>query len=94
MIMKTGIELIADERERQITRFSAEHDDFMNAEGDLARAGACYAMPEDYRVLCVGAPNEWPWADDDWRPTPDDRIRELIKAGALVAAEIDRMQRQ
>ncbi|MEM5768085.1 MAG: hypothetical protein AAGU23_06610 [Bacillota bacterium] len=28
------------------------------------------------------------------KPTPDDRIRELKKAGALIAAEIDRLQRK
>lgn len=27
------------------------------------------------------------------KPTPDDRVRELVKAGALVAAEIDRLNR-
>lgn len=35
----------------------------------------------------------WPWDKSWWKPTPDDRIRELIKAGALIAAEIDRLQR-
>lgn len=35
----------------------------------------------------------WP---QDWsfKPTRDDRIRELVKAGALVAAEIDRLGRE
>ena len=39
------------------------------------------------------SPRQWPWTDDTWKPTPDDRIRELAKAGALIAAEIDRLQR-
>lgn len=34
----------------------------------------------------------WPWPDDWWRPS-DDPIRNLEKAGALIAAEIDRLQR-
>jgi hypothetical protein len=29
----------------------------------------------------------------DWKPSPDDRFRELVKAGALIAAEIDRLLR-
>ena len=33
----------------------------------------------------------WPWNVVWWKPTPDDRIRELAKAGALIAAEIDRL---
>ena len=32
-------------------------------------------------------PEEW------WKPTPKNRVRELVKAGALIAAEIDRLQR-
>lgn len=40
-----------------------------------------------------GAPAGWPWHPKWWKPTPDDRIRELAKAGALIAAEIDRLQR-
>lgn len=35
----------------------------------------------------------WPFSQEWWKPTPDDRIRELAKAGALIAAEIDRLQR-
>ena len=34
----------------------------------------------------------WPWNLIWWKPTPNDRIRELVKAGALIAAEIDRLQ--
>jgi hypothetical protein len=29
----------------------------------------------------------------NWKPTPGNRIRELEKAGALIAAEIDRLSR-
>lgn len=39
----------------------------------------------------VAIPPFWPWAVDAWKPTPDDRVRELTKAGALCAAEIDRL---
>jgi hypothetical protein len=35
----------------------------------------------------------WPFFTRPWKPTPDNRIRELEKAGALIAAEIDRLQR-
>lgn len=34
----------------------------------------------------------WPWDADAWKPTQDP-IRQLVKAGALIAAEIDRRQR-
>lgn len=38
------------------------------------------------------APNDWPWDRSWWKPSPDP-IRNLVKAGALIAAEIDRLQR-
>ena len=31
----------------------------------------------------------WPWDLKYWKPSPDNRIRKLEKAGALIAAEID-----
>ena len=36
----------------------------------------------------------WPWKEAWWKPTPEDRIRELVKAGALIVAEIDRLRRK
>lgn len=70
---------------------------------DLARAAACYADPHDFEnrvVRPLGAnrassrdvPARWPWHADHYKPT-GDRIRDLTKAGALIAAEIDRLQR-
>ena len=43
-------------------------------------------------------PTTWPdsWQSCWWNPGVDDepdRIRDLVKAGALIAAEIDRLQR-
>ena len=34
----------------------------------------------------------WPW-DEEWLKISPDPIRNLVKAGALIAAEIDRLQR-
>lgn len=60
--------------------------------GFLALAGACYALPKDYRTLRLNdSPVLWPWPNEFWKPTPDDRVRELVKAGALITAEIDRL---
>jgi hypothetical protein len=35
---------------------------------------------------------DWPWSKKWWKPSSDP-IRNLVKAGALIAAEIDRLQR-
>lgn len=94
--MKTGIERIAAERKRQIEveGWDAEHDISINGDGQLARAAACYALDDDCRDLLGsdGMSLLWPWTKLWWKPSHENRIRELEKAGALIAAEIDRLQ--
>ncbi len=97
---KTGIELIAEERARQIEveGYTIEGDN-NHDKGQMAKAAASYALAEDYRkhipeeIVKKDPPFFWPWSDQFWKPTSEDRIRELAKAGALIAAEIDRLQR-
>lgn len=93
-----GAARIASERIRQRRDhgYDALHD---KGEADaLARAGAIYAMPEGIwrpttnRLEEAGSfqvPVGWPWMAEFWHPSPDDRVRELEKAGALIAAAID-----
>ncbi len=102
----TGVELIAQERERQMSKegWTAEHDD-KHPPFAMAIAGACYILDlKASTVLCATARHEdytindaldllWPWDGKWWKPTPDDTVRQLVKAGALIAAEIDRLQR-
>jgi hypothetical protein len=98
--MKTGIELIAQERQRQIEveGMTPEHDT-QHKNGELALVAAYYAMDEQQRFDELSTnddPNEpptaFPWDKKWWKPSPENRIRELQKAGALIAAEIDRLQ--
>lgn len=97
--MKTGIELIAEERKRQIEMegWTKEHD-AEHTYGELADAAASYAMTPDMRAnitaVCMemaGLPPTWPWDSQYWKPSPENRVKELVKAGALIAAEIDRL---
>lgn len=117
--MSTGVELISDERERQLREegYAHEHDDIHDG-GELAAAACCYAAPERIYKLYKYDSNDprfafvdpWPWDVDndkrvpahhlsDARRDPKDmstewRIDLLVKAGALLAAEIDRLQRK
>jgi len=91
----TGSALIAIERARQKDQegWTPEHDE-EHDENELALAAACYAMPDQMRSIFNLRKRLWPWSPDWWKPTPDNRIKELVKAGALIAAEIDRIQRE
>lgn len=97
--MKTGIELIAEERKRQIETkgYTLEQDDGYE-DGQLFHAVESYMEASTWN----GEPNftrkdldscQWPW-DQGFNPgNPVDAVLCLTKAGALIAAEIDRIQR-
>ena len=97
---RDGVGLIAAERKRQVEAegWTPEHDDD-HSDGSLAVAAACYATQANQGLYENGMKARdamltyWPWDWGWWKPTPDNRIRELVKAGALIAAEIDRLQR-
>jgi hypothetical protein len=88
----SGASRIAVERARQKIQegYDAEHD--AGHFDDLAEAAASYALATWYRVRGATMDNPpafWPWGAESWKPTPGDRVRELEKAGALIAAAID-----
>lgn len=92
------LNLISDERLRQISEecWTPEHDD-VHRDGALGVAAACYAMPPNRLVRRIRPPDEagvpvaWPW-HPAWLK-PKDRVRDLVRAGALIVAEIERIQR-
>lgn len=96
--MKTGAQLITEERARQISEggWTDAHDDRWT-HGELIHAAQSYTMMADALVKGVSKPRcfmprFWPWDRMWWKPS-DDPVRNLTKAGALIAAEIDRLQR-
>lgn len=97
-MQRDGFELIAIERTRQliVEGYSPEHDD-THDRGELLDAGICYAFAaikcENRHKDTWNPPSQWPWSDESWNPS-DDYVRNLEKAGALIAAEIDRHHRQ
>jgi len=95
-----GVQLIAAERTRQIEdeKWSPAHDD-RHKKFQLSLAASSYiavvASPDEWAAEHGTQPapcHDWPWAKKWWKPS-DDPIRNLVKAGALIAAEIDRLQR-
>ena len=89
--MSEALALIAAERERQVSKegWTEAHDD-EHTDGCLAHAAGGYALADRYRGE---VPRHWPFDEENWKPTPDDRVRELVKAGALIVAEIERIRR-
>ncbi|MFY3626070.1 hypothetical protein ACOTFH_05535 [Achromobacter xylosoxidans] len=80
------------ERQRQISveGWTPEHDD-LHTTGALATAAGCYAM-----FTLAYPPGDpvsfWPWSPSWWKPSDQSR-RNLVKAGALILAEIERLDR-
>jgi hypothetical protein len=94
----SGVGMITDERLRQIMDegFSPEHDD-EHIKGELAAAAECYVAFATDQLAGAnpggGAPLQWPWSADWWKPSPDP-IKNLKRGAALCAAEIDRLKRK
>lgn len=87
----SGFELIAIERKRQVEELGYDYsNDELYSNNELAQAGIYYALRHDDREeLDALMSGNWPWDQKYWKPTPKDRVRELVKAGALIAAQID-----
>jgi hypothetical protein len=84
-----GAALIVAERQRQTTDegYTAGHDAGHDPD-DMIRAAIAYALND------LAAPEHvlswWPWGDASFKGGPT-RVRDLAKAGALIAAAIDRL---
>lgn len=102
-----GVELIAEERAHHFElKFSKRHDRQWSG-GELAMAAACYAAPDRIYVrreyaagVSFGDPFPFRERGEDARPydgnvlidrTDEQDFELLVKAGSLIAAELDRI---
>lgn len=108
MNMKTGIEMIAEERQRQIDveDYNEQHDS-QHKTSSFIKSALSYIESAKIGVTCMenGINNTvdimerkdktgrfyWPWKDG-FKVSTD--VRDLVKAGALIAAAIDRLQKE
>jgi|ERR1700724_1907187 len=106
--MSKAIDDVVNERTRQkhVEQWSTKHDD-SHTDGSLAAAGACYALfascsDSTREADCHGREDVlhfplirllWPrsWSMEWWKPK--DRRRDLVRAAALLIAEIERLDR-
>lgn len=98
-IKPTGMHLILQERTRQIQKegYTVARDRQYTGL-QLLQAANCYETPEEEREYleqddpdAKRVPVNWPGDPEFWKPTPDNRVRELVIAGALYVAENDRL---
>lgn len=96
-----GVRAIADERKRQVNAegYSAENDADYKA-GELANAALAYVQVAAMDLAAGGRahvatrtpPACWPWHRLWWKPR--DARRDLVRAGALIAAQLDAIDSQ
>ena len=92
-----GLSLIEDERIRQIVEegWTPQHDQKVNPQKNLVRAAICYLYPSRQYEKPQALPKSFPWLPKWWKPTMQyglkGRIREIVKGGALIKAEMDRI---
>lgn len=104
-VVSPGAGAVLDERLRQVGQlgWTADHDNREHDAGDLAGAGVAYAIhmiesvwPEfqgDPPRIFDPAPSlYWKWAIEWWKPK--DARSNLVRAAALIIAEIDRLDRE
>lgn len=97
-----GIDVITQERNEQLNEHSYDpsHDD-IHRKGEMMKAAECYLVLAEHQVnqrtafaakMMDEVPKNWPWEPMDWHPSIIVK-NNLRKAGALIAAEWDRVDR-
>lgn len=96
-LSSAAIDVLAErDRQQDVEGWTPEHDD-AHDDGEMAKAAACYAwisaQSNTLRDVFDGPPPTWPSEWDSWWWKPTTRRRDLVKAGALILAEIERLDR-
>jgi hypothetical protein len=87
-----GADRILNERIHQIVDHGrTPHWDDRHTTGGLAKAALCYLSVGVSLAPANPPPLAWPWDHKHWKPTT--KRHNLEKAGALIAAELERMDR-
>ena len=92
---QSGAAMILEERRRQIAtkNRTIQEDVDYNSDGSLASCAALYALwdVEYFKALRIGFREKfWLWEKAAFKPK--SRLENLVRAGALIAAEIDRIK--
>lgn len=97
---KAANDVLRERTRQQVEEgWNLEHDDSHDP-GELAKAAACYALnaasmshvEEDKYAELSTMPLIWPWVEKWWKPK--NRRRDLVRAAALIIAEVEKIDRQ
>lgn len=86
-------------RQVEVEGWTPKHDD-EHSTGAMAAAAACYALTASAAATqsrywiakrAEACRSLWPWASVWWKPK--DQRSDLVRAGALILAEIERLDR-
>jgi len=84
---------VKSERIRQIEQgWTLAHDD-THSDGEIALAAACYALESADQCSLGILKQIWPWEKEYWKPRRSRRLN-LMRAAALIVAEIERIDRK
>lgn len=97
-VSKAEIEIMGERtRQQEVEKFLPEDDDKYR-DGELTKAAVCYVLHGQGGLKPPFGDGEgslvsalWPWSKVWWKPS--SRKRDLIKAAALIKAEIERIDR-
>lgn len=85
------LDVIAErQRQKSVEGWTSEHDD-EHSDGEMALAASSYALYAHKKPIAPAIPYNWPW-EPKWFKQQGAR-RDLVKAGALILAEIERIDR-
>lgn len=88
---KAAIDVLAERQRQQLAEgWTTEHDDDHSC-GEMALAASSYAQYAHRKPIAPAIPFNWPW-EPEWFKQQGPR-RDLVKAGALILAEIERIDR-
>lgn len=83
------LDVIAErQRQQSVEGWTPENDD-QYGKSQLLWASSCYLLNTIQPFNRI--PMDWPWDSSWWKPT--NSRRDLVKAGALILAEIERIDR-
>ncbi|AXZ75638.1 ead/Ea22-like family protein [Escherichia coli] len=85
-----AVQSVIAERQRHQSAegWTPEHDD-QYSKSQLLWASSCYVLNAIHPFNRI--PFDWPWTPEWWKPT--NPRRDLVKAGALILAELERIDR-